>query len=41
LPALTDVEGLELFLQIPEGETILSKREKERERGREREREIA
>jgi hypothetical protein len=38
LPALADVEGLELFPQVPEGETLLNKKEGEREKERERER---
>jgi hypothetical protein len=37
LPALADVEGLELFPQVPEGETLLNKKEGEREKERERE----
>jgi hypothetical protein len=33
LPALTAVENLELFLQVPERQSLYSKRERERERG--------
>jgi hypothetical protein len=39
LPPLTAVEGSEVFPQVPEKETLLSKKEKERERERKRERE--
>jgi hypothetical protein len=36
LPALTAVEGLELFSQFPERQTFLRERERERERERAR-----